>query len=450
VERIIAQIAERFIKKLTKTLTASNNFSEIEENVTREIEKCAAEVTGAYLEHLDQAIAADKTGRREAGYSVERYGDERKLLTKFGEVAYKRTYYKKASGGYDYLVDNAIGIDGRVRISEGLGLSLVNAAKDMSYAKASRYVTQEAVSRQTVMRRLRQSKAEATEISELRCVPKLHIDADEAHITLCGGKRSEVPLISVYEGIERYGKRGICTNVFHISEYGKTPDDIWEQALNEIERRYDLTGTKIYLHGDGGAWIQTGLEWIPDAVFVLDKYHKNKAIKTMTAGLEVGARYAFECEIRDALNDEDMEFFEQLTGSLCLQLPERADTILESAGYLKRFVKGISICMKDPGANNGGCTEPHVSHVLSARLSSRPMAWSKQTLESLASVLAAGRVDFIGKDKPESLPKPLRKAAVSANKAFCKGFGIPSPDSIGNLPISGKITGTQRLLKLYA
>ena len=141
---------------------------------------------------------ADKAGRRKAGYTIELRGDERKLLTQFGEVSYRRAYYKKAAGGYEYLVDSVIEIDSRARVSEGLGLSLANAAKDMSYAKASRHIAQEMVSRQTVMSRVRQSESKTAEIDGLRCVRELHIDADEAHITLRGGKKSEVPLISVY------------------------------------------------------------------------------------------------------------------------------------------------------------------------------------------------------------------------------------------------------------
>lgn len=120
--------------------------------------------------------------------------------------------------------------------------------------------------------------------------------------------------------------------------------------------------------------------------FVLDKYHKNKAIKLMTAGLDKKGRDEFDREIRNALNNEDMEYFEQLTGSLCVQLPDRTETIVQNAGYLNRFVGGISICTKDSGANNGGCTEPHVSHVLSARLSGRPMAWSKKTRKTCPGI----------------------------------------------------------------
>lgn len=451
-ENIVTQIAEKLIKNLVKTLSAGENFLEIEKNVVELVSNCAAEVLGAYLEHLDSAIEAEKAGRHQAGYVIERRGDERKLLTQFGEVAYSRTYYKKAAGGYEYLVDSAMGIESRARVSEGLSLSLADAAKEMSYAKASRQRANEAVSRQTVMWCVRQSQAELPEPSDIRCVPELHIDADEAHITLRGGRKSEVPLISVYEGIERRGKRSYCKNVFHISEYGKTPDELWEQALYEIERRYDLTDTRVYLHGDGGAWIQTGMEWLPGAVFVLDKYHKNKAIKAMTAGLDRKARNAFDGEIRKALNNEDIEFVEQLAGSLCCQLPERISKIEENAKYLKRFVSGISICVKDSGANNGGCTEPHVSHVLAARLSSRPMSWSKETLVKLAPVLAVGKVDAVGKAQSSGLPNPLRKATVRANRAFRRGgvIGLPEPEAIGRLPISGKVTGTLKLLKGFA
>lgn len=454
-ESIITEIAEKFINNLTKTLSAGENFTEIEAKISHEVTKCAVQITSAYILHLDSAIEADKAGRRQAGYTIERRGDGRKLLTQFGEVAYSRTYYKKASGGYEYLVDSALGIESRVRVSEGLGLSLANAAKEMSYAKASRHIANESVSRQTVMWRLRQSAAAKSPPPFARQVAELHIDADEAHITLCGGRKSEVPLISVYEGIERWGKRNSCKNVFHISEYGKTPDDLWEQALTEIEQRYDLSDTKIYLHGDGGAWIQTGFEWLPKATFVLDKYHKNKAIKAMTAGLDRQTRNEFDREIRTALSNEDIEFFEQLTSSLCCQLPERTSKILESAKYLKRFIAGISICVKDFRANNGGCTEPHVSHILSSRLSSRPMAWSKTTLKKLAPVLAAGKVTTINKTTghetdAQCLPAPLRKAAVSANKAFRRGaVGLPMPEAIGRLPISGKVNGTQKILKLF-
>ena len=449
--KMIAEIAENFTKNICKKLSEGKKISEIEPEMLKEAKECAAKLMEAYITFVDLQILEDKVGRREAGYSVERRDEERRVQTQLGEVAYSRTYYKKASGGYEYLADKFVGIESRERISEGLSLSLANAAKDMSYEKASNHLTDGRISRQTVMDRVRQSKAYSTKSKVRRKVPEIHIDADEAHITLCGGKKSEVPLISVYEGIEKHGKRNECKNVFHISEYGKKPDELWEQALKEIEDRYDLSDTKIYLHGDGGNWIQTGLEWIPRSVFVLDKYHKNKAIKAMTAGLDKAERNLFDKEIRWSLDCEDLRFFHELTTSLCDQIPDRVDKIIESSGYLCKFVNGISICKTDPSANNGGCTEPHVSHILASRLSSRPMAWSSETLKKLAPVLAVGKITFEHKKNDEGFPVPLRKAAARASKAFRRGTaGLPSPDAIGTLPITGKITGTQKILKLFA
>ena len=62
--------------------------------------------------------------------------------------------------------------------------------------------------------------------------------------------------------------------------------------------------------------------------------------------------------------------------------------------YLLDNFETIAITKQDAASLNGGCTEPHVSHVLSARLSSRPMGWSKETLEKFVPILAAGAASF--------------------------------------------------------
>ena len=196
---------------------------------------------------------------------------------------------------------------------------LAAGAKDMSYSKASRHITGGKINRQTVMNCVRESRAEATESTEKRAVSELHIEADKALVILIGGKKSIVPLVSVYEGIE-------------------------------------------------------------------NKYRNN-----------------YDKEIREALNEENLELYEQLTDSLIMQNPDRAETISQNAAYLQRFVKGISICKKDERANNGGCTEPHISHVLAARLSSRPLAWSETTLKHLAPILAAGKLTLNRKSTDNEL-----------------------------------------------
>jgi len=449
----ITQIGIEFIKNLQQYFYSGGDIltiSQMENDLLPMMKEAASQLASEYIENANRHLNADKAGRKEAGYTIVRHGDERRVLTAFGELEFERTYYAHEDGGHAYLVDMLIGLEKRDRISDGVSVALTEAACEMSYAKSSDYIIDGAVSRQTVMGRVRTcSPAKTQEVQEKRKVAVLHIDADEAHVTLLGGTKAIVPLISVYEGIKVSGKRRSCKNVFHISEYGKKTEDLWIQALDEVMARYDLEDTKVYIHGDGAKWIQQGLEWFPGAIFVLDKYHKNNAIKAMSAGLEKDARKLFNKAIRDALKDNDIRFFGEISESLMNQLPERRDKIKESAKYLLNNIEAIHICKIDPEANNGGCTEPHVAHVLSRRLSTMPMAWSQKTLKQLVPMLAnGGKVELHHQKQNRAVERMLKRAARSARKATKKSEFAPHPDSIGSLaPIDyGKVNQLYRTL----
>lgn len=99
-----------------------------------------------------------------------------------------------------------------------------------------------------------------------------------------------------------------------------------------------------------------------------------------------------------------------------------------------KHIEAVAICQRDDEANNGGSSEPHVSHILSSRLSSRPMSWSVDTLEKMAPLLASqGEIELIGKAKELT---PLQKKAERKVKKATKaknGLGLPAPDAIGRL-----------------
>ena len=448
----IAQIGTDFINNLLDYFSDAQGILPIERmerDLTPIIQAAVCDIISRYYQEVDAQLLADKPGRREAGYAVERHGDQRRVLTMIGELNFERTYYSHRDGTHAYLLDMAAGLENYARISGGVSVAVTGSACEMSYAKSSEHETGGAVSRQTVMNQVRKCSAvQPPEPPEKRQVAVLHIDADEDHVTMRGGKNSVVPLISVYEGIEKKGKRGICTNVFHISEYGKSTEELWEQALSEVESRYDLSSTRIYLHGDGAAWIKQGLEWFPRAIYVLDKYHKNKAITAMTAGLDKETRKFFREQIRYALVNRDSRFLFELSDSLASQLPEREKTIRETADYLNNHIDGVAICHEDPEANNGGCTEPHVSHVLSSRLSNRPLAWSTETLTQLAPMLANGGDVELLRQQPKPQERILTKATRAACRKIKKIQFAPDPDSIGTLrpQNTGKITQLYRTL----
>jgi hypothetical protein len=453
VKNSIPQIGIELIINLIQYFSNDGDIltlAKMEKDLTPMIKETVSRISSQYIEDVDERLRNDKKGRKEVGYAVERRGDARTVLTAIGELSYGRTYYSHRDGGYEYLVDTAIEIEKYDRISNGVSVALVGASCDMSYAKSSEYTIDSAVSRQTVMKHIRNREAaKPPDVQEKRKVPVLHIDADEAHVTLVGGKKSIVPLVSVYEGIVRQGKRGYCKNIFHISEYGKKPEDLWIQVLDEIMVRYDIEDTRIYLHGDGAKWIKTGLEWLPGAILVLDKYHKNKAITAMTAGLDKGARKLFNREIHSALNDNDVRFFKELANSLISQLPNREEIITQAATYLHNHIEAIYVCSVDPEANFGGCTEPHVAHILSRRLSSFPLAWSEESLKQLSPMLAnGGNIAQQSKSHSRSVERILKRATQGARKAIKKIKFAPDPNAIGNMvPIStGKVNQLYRTL----
>ena len=426
-EKLNKEIKEFFIEKRVDVNAAEAYFGS-------RIAEAVLELLRRYYEKCDRRLLEDKAWRRQKGLSVERHGDKREVLTQLGRLEYERTYYKKVGGGYEYPVDRIAGIGAYERVSSGVGLSLVEASLEMSYGKACAYVTGKQVSRQTVMNKLRTAMPRQEE-TEYRTVRELHIDADEDHVHLQTGKSTVVPLVSVYEGIEHRGKRGVCKNVFHISEYGKSPSALWEEVGEELERRYDLSNTRLYLHGDGATWIREGMDYLPNCRFVLDRYHKNKAIKQALSGIERMAGSRYEFQIRKALDEGERNKLLSVRDTLLRRYPEREKTINENINYLLTNLDAITITKRDTAALNGGCTEPHVSHVLSARLSSRPMGWSKKTLRRLAPILAAGAATFEKPQIRETDYPPVSEFLKTREKRFLPNtIGLADPDTAVSFP----------------
>lgn len=441
-ERIITKIAAEFKRNAEEFLSGGlKDIRAAEEFFVPRIGEMVTELLTALYEEADQELLEDRAGRRQAGLAVERRGEPRTVLSQLGSITYKRAYYQRRDGTYCHPVDEIAGVEAYERISARVSEELVDAAREMPYRKSSRVVTNGAVSSQTVMNKIRRSSPKPEIVERVR-VPVLHVDADEDHVKLHNGNSTYAPLISVYTGIEKQGKRGICKDVFHISEYGRGSDDLWETALNEMERRYDLSDTKIYLHGDGAAWIKAGLGWLPNCTFVQDRYHVNKAVQGALSGMDAESGDEYRGNLFAALREGNKEEFLSVRKKMLVCWPDREESIREHTDYLLDNFQAIHIWYTDPEARNGGATEPHVSNVLSARLSSRPMAWSKDTLRRFLPILAAGSSALDPREDTVSVSRtPESRIITKAQSKAYKRLGLPDPDRAVHLPAtSGKVT----------
>lgn len=137
--------------------------------------------------------------------------------------------------------------------------------------------------------------------------------------------------------------------------------------------------------------------------------------------------------------------------TLLRRYPEREKTIHDNIDYLLTNFDAITITKRDKASLNGGCTEPHVSHVLSARLSSRPMGWSKKTLRRLVPILAAGTATF---EKPQTYEMdypPVSDYLKARKKRFLPNtIGLADPDTAFYFPArQNKVTPLFNALKPF-
>lgn len=434
VNNIVLQKCEEFISEISDFFYSDSvrKLEEMETTLKEITDRFILSLMTAYLASLDQAIVKDKAGRRKKGIVIEQRKVKREIYTIFGLLIFYRTYFRdKRNQEYVYLVDQAVGLESYKRVSGTVAVELVEHAQESSYGESSRHVTGEAISRQTVMNRVHSLKNLKIEPAEKRSVNILHVDADEDHVPLQNGHNAVVPLICIYEGVEYNGKRGRCINPHYISSYGKTTEELWLEAADWIYSSYEIDDIeRIYIHGDGGLWIKEGLNWLPKAKMVLDKYHLWKSIRSATRKQPEAGKALYLAVLND-----DRKAFNRIGKQLMKNADSDAEIekIKECQKYLRNNWKAIKIYREE--ACGGSCTEGHVSHVLSSRLSSRPMGWSKKGLKQMAELRAycysGGRVRL------EHLQNNQLKYSVSKKlaKIAANAFNGTTAEKRGNVTI---------------
>jgi len=432
---IILQVCQQFITEVLDFFKEGKavSLAEIEKDLKGSSDKFLREVIKTYLEETDRQIVEDKAGRKRKGLVVERRNEERTVYTRFGPLTYARTYYfDKKKESYLHPVDLAAGLESYQRVSLTVAADLVGHASEASYGESSRHVTGGEISRQTVMKKIRKTHGLKVSAPLKREVKVLHVDADEDHVPLQDGSNTIVPIVTVHEGTKSLCKgRSRCVNPHHISRYGKAPEDLWLEVAEWIYEAYDIDKIEtIYLHGDGASWIKKGLEMLPKSKPVLDKYHLNKAIMNST-----GSQPKRREELRQVLKNADKEGFKAITKEMLKEAKSDSEQkrIREFQQYVINNWNGIEI--QKTGQCGGSSAEAHVSHVLSARLSSRPMGWSKEGLKYMAELRAfranggvVGVEHLKAKEKVNSL---VKKAMKQAARVF-NGINL---ETLGNISV---------------
>jgi hypothetical protein len=146
---------------------------------------------------------------------------------------------------------------------------------------------------------------------------------------------------------------------------------------------------KIYLNSDGGGWIKAAGNRLGPVVKVLDGSHLNQHLLKMARHMG-GSAWDAMGELRAAIKDGCKGDFSALAEKLlgCAENdPDRA-RIEEGRDYVMNNWSPAKARLHSRGKARGCSAEGHVSHVLSGRMSSRPMGWSVRGADRMARLRA--------------------------------------------------------------
>ena len=128
------------------------------------------------------------------------------------------------------------------------------------------------------------------------------------------------------------------------------------------------------MNADGGGWITSGMRRIAGITYVLDEFHLNKYLKKITSYLGEDAEQRKK-ELQKIIRSKNKTEFEKKVEDLkkSVKYPKGIKKIDEEKKYLlNNYTAAKRRLLRKEGVK-GSSTESHVSHVLSSRMSSRPM-----------------------------------------------------------------------------
>ncbi|TFZ39133.1 ISLre2 family transposase [Soehngenia longivitae] len=379
--QLIAEKVKREIEEsVIKVIEGEVNLDNIVDSVGEMVNDIGTKTMLAIIDELNDIIK--KSPERSKKYHIHKSKVSRTLITRFGELEFERSYYKNIEkNNYVYILDELLGIEKYERIEGNLKGEILDKAANVSYEKAAKLSTPVPITRETVKKIIRENGVIDNlelEIKEKRKVNTIYIEADEDHVPMQNGNNREMRLIYVYDDKTEVNKgRTKLENIRYFT--GEMhPEDMWLEVATYIDEAYDLDSVeKIYIAGDGANWIKSGTKIIKDSKYVLDHYHLSKYVKTITAHLgRLDNPICIEEALWEYMKAGNKKSTIEIINLAIEETPmgSKKESMKKAKRYILNNWEGIQ---KLFGEEKYRCSaEGHISHILSDRLSSRPMGWS--------------------------------------------------------------------------
>lgn len=404
---------------IAKIENGSNDFFEKPEeffkfilNVKDGVVNLGIAIIAEEFERMDEMIR-NSSVRKQKWVIVRR--DETSLITSLGTVRYHKTLFKnKKTGRRCYIIDELMKLKPHERVTPDAIAEMLDEASETSYRRGGEFASlTDDLSKQTVKNVIHNLEFPNEEPAVKRKkVKRLYVNADEDHVALqfkenkgdlepaangtiynnCLSK-----LVYVYEDCvpeAPKSKRNKLVNPRYFSGvYDGTEANrkLWKEVAEYINSHYEIEESgHIFVMGDGGAWIDTAKHELgSNVVLVLDKFHfmkyVNMAVSHMEDSKEDARNQLIElCRKKVTIKELDDFYF-------ILSTFAEDDTSRKNLSESYRYIRNNWWKIRNMyryGLNHGCSAEGHVSHILSARMSSRPLGWSKKGIDKVSKLRA--------------------------------------------------------------
>jgi hypothetical protein len=386
------------------------NIGELVLNLNKPLQELQRNIVRETIEEIDEVYR--NSSYRKDRYVIERSNDTNSFTSTCGEIVYNRTYFKsKETGEFKHLADEACGITKKMRKSDDVVIAGIKHAVENSYRFSGEHATatDDVISKQAIMKDIHALDIPAIipKLKDKKQVKVLYINADEDHVSrqfnkVKGDLRTndygrkintiEPRLACVFEGIEKESKnskRNKLVSKHYFSGVYVKPEDIWIEVLEYIDTVYDEAYLEnIYIMGDGASWIKSGVDVLGATCrFVLDKFHLNQSIMRAIGHLGDSVSDA-RTAVYDGISIESYEAVAEVfrIAASFAESDAKKEQIRKTKVYIRNHWDAIILPNEDKYARMGCSAEGQVSHLLSARLSSRPLGWSSHGVSQMAKL----------------------------------------------------------------
>lgn len=358
------------------------------------------------------------------------------VISPLGSVRIRRRKYRDGEGGYRYLLDDYLGLEGKSPLTPEIKESCAYLTTLLPFQKSAQVMEQTlpeaAISHTTVHRLVKRiaepvieeeegKKTRAYEWGEIpdggeRVVPHLLVEADGVNIALQREEKdkAEIKVGIAYEGWElvskgRYKVQQKTSYCALDSESG-----FWEGFSLKLAHRYDLSRTNnIVVGGDGASWVKSGAELL-GGCFQLDRFHLLRGLRQA-----LSRRRELVYPVYQACNEGNyplaLSYLDRAKGEATGEERQKIEQVI---GYISDNAAGLRDYRLDAGAEGQhlrrtGAIESNVDKLVANRMKKRGMSWTIAGAKHMACLLMVAEEGQLGRvcrpDKKENLALPVRK-----------------------------------------